>query len=177
MESLTSNYRFESPASLPRKADTGAGERPEDTPYTQGTSISEGIFFFTLNAQKMGPNSPSLVDIVSLLDSHTPDFLLFTETPLLSNNGALTHILRNRGYTIHYHPTNSAPSPPGTIPEARLPVHITRPEGGCRIAYNKHTSWSAQIRPLYIPIRRLPSGYHPCCGTYTLHMRESGRPC
>jgi hypothetical protein len=94
-----------------------------------GTTPSERLSFLTLDAQKAGPNNPSLVDIVSLLDSQTPDFLLLTETPLLPNNKALTHILRKRGYKIHDN-TTKAPSPPGTLLEARLLAHLTHPGGG-----------------------------------------------
>jgi hypothetical protein len=79
------------------------------------------------------------VNVVSLLDSHTPDFLLLTETPILPNNGALTHILRNKGNKIHFHPTN-APSLPDTLPEARLPANITHSDDGCWIALKKHNT-------------------------------------
>ena len=82
------------------------------------------ISILTLNTQNMGTNSPSLTDMVTLLDRHTPDVLLLTETPPLPHQGALTQVLRNRGYKTHYHPAN-APSPTGTLPEARLPTHTT----------------------------------------------------
>jgi hypothetical protein len=101
--------------------------------------------------QKAGPNSPSLVDIVSLLDIHTPDFILLTETPFLPNNAALTHILRNKRYTICYHLSN-APSSPDILPEARLLDNLTHPRGECWIAYRKYTTWAAHVRPLRLPI-------------------------
>jgi len=90
------------------------------------------------------------VDIVTILDSYTPDFLLLAETPLLSGNGVLTHILRNRGYKRHFHPTN-APSPPDTLPEARIRANIINSGWGCWIAYKKHSTWSTKFRPLFLP--------------------------
>ena len=104
----------------------------------------------TLNEQKAGSNSPSPPDIVSLLDLRTPDFLLFTETPPLPNNEALTHKLRNMVYKLYYHPIN-ARTPPDTLPEARLPDHLTHPGGGCWIAYRKDMSLVAHVRPLRPP--------------------------
>ena len=95
-----------------------------ERPHPQGALPTEQLSLLTLNVRKAGLNSPSLVDIVSLLDLHTPDFVLLTETPFLSNNGALAHILRNKGYTIHYHPMY-APSTPDILPEARLPDRLT----------------------------------------------------
>ncbi len=78
--------------------------------------------------KKMGTNSPSLTDLVTLLDRHAPDVLLLTETPPLPHQGALTQVLRNIGYKTHYHPVN-APSPKDTLPEARLPTHTTHGGG------------------------------------------------
>jgi hypothetical protein len=115
-----------------------------------GTLPLEQLPLLTLNVPKAGLHSSSLVDIVSLLESHTPDFLLITETFLLHNNGALTHILRNRGYKIHYHPAN-APSLRDVLPEARLPGHLTHPRGGCWISYRKHAAWKTHVRPLRLP--------------------------
>ncbi len=100
--------------------------------------------------QKAGSISHSLVDIVTLLDLHTPYFILLTETSLLSINGALTHVLRNKGYKKRYHSID-VPSPPDTLPEARLPNHLTHPGGGCWIAYRKYTAWAAHVRPLRLP--------------------------
>jgi len=41
-----------------------------DPPWT-----GEGLRFLTINAQKAGANNPSLVDIITMLDRHSPDFL------------------------------------------------------------------------------------------------------
>jgi len=82
------------------------------------------IPILTLNIQKMETNSPSLTDMVTLLDRHTPDILLLTGTPFLPHQGALTQVLRNIGYKTQYHPVNTT-SPTGTLPEARLPTHTT----------------------------------------------------
>ena len=71
--------------------------------------------FLAINAQKAGANSPSLVDIIPMLDNHSPDFLLLTETPLHPHSGALLHALRNRGYKIHHHPTNAPFQPEGLL--------------------------------------------------------------
>ena len=42
----------------------------------------------------------------------------------------LLHALRNRGYRVHYHPSN-APFQPDGLPDARLPDHITHLGEGC----------------------------------------------
>jgi hypothetical protein len=68
--------------------------------------------------------------MVTLLDRHTPDVLLLTETPLHPHQGALTQVLRSRGYKTHSHRVN-IPSPKGTLLEARLPTHTTHNGGGC----------------------------------------------
>ncbi len=99
-------------------------------PHPQGALPTEQFSFLTLNVRKAGSNIPSPLDTISLLDGHTPNFVLLTETPLLPYNGAFTHVLRNKGYKIHYHPI-IAPSPPDILPEARLPEHLTHPGGGC----------------------------------------------
>ena len=90
------------------------------------------IKVITLNTQKMGTNSPSLTDLVTLLDRHTPEVLLLTETPPLPHQGALTQVLRNRGYKIYYHPVN-APSPKDTLHESRLLTHTIHGGGGGRL--------------------------------------------
>ena len=72
------------------------------------------------------------------------------ENPLLPYNGGLTHILRNRGYKLYYHLIN-VPTPQDTLPEARLPRHLTPPGGGCWIAYRKYAKWAAHVRPLRLP--------------------------
>ena len=84
------------------------------------------------------------------MDLHTPDFLFLTETPLAPNNGALTHILRNRGYKLNYQPVNTL-KPQDTLPAARLTDHLTHSGGGCWIAYRKYTSWVTHVRPLRLP--------------------------
>jgi hypothetical protein len=103
------------------------------------------------------------------MDLNTPDFLLLTETPPLPHSGALKHTLRNRGYNIHSHPVN-APTPPDTLPEARLPTHLTHSGGGYRIAYRKHTRWATHVRLLWPPIE------YPlattCVVEITLHSGE-----
>jgi len=55
------------------------------------------ISILTLNTHNAGYNSPSLTDMVTLLDLHTPDILLPTETPMHLHQGALTQFLHNRG--------------------------------------------------------------------------------
>ena len=108
------------------------------------------ITILTLNTQKMGTNSPLLTDMVTLLDRHTPDVLLLTETPTLPHQGAPTQVLRNRGYKTHYHPINT-PFPKDTLPEARLPTHTIHEGGGCWIALKKHASWATTVRKLILP--------------------------
>ncbi len=85
----------------------------------------------------MGHQSPSLTDMVTLLDLRTPNIFLLTETPMHPHQGALARVLNQRGYKIHYHAIN-APSPPGILPEARLPTHITHNGGESWIAYKKN---------------------------------------
>ncbi len=108
------------------------------------------LTFLTLKTRKMGCNSPSLTDVVALLDRHTPDVLLLAETPSLPHQGALTQVLRKKGYKTHYHPVHT-PSPKDTLPEARLPNHTTHGGGGCWIAHNKHASWATTVRNLMLP--------------------------
>jgi len=64
------------------------------------TATAVELKFLTINVQKTGANNPSLVDIITMLDLHSPDFLLLTETPLPPQSGALRQALRNRGYRI-----------------------------------------------------------------------------
>ncbi len=71
--------------------------------------------------------------VVTLLDQHSPDILLLTETPLQVYSGPLTHALRNRGCKIHHNPSNS-PSQPDVLLEARLPYHLIHSGGGCWLA-------------------------------------------
>ncbi len=106
--------------------------------------------FLTINAQKAGANNPSLANIATMLDQHSPDILLLTETPLPPHSGALLHVLRNRGYRIHHHPPN-APFQPDGLPEARVHGHVTHPGGGCWLAYMKHTSWTTLVSPITLP--------------------------
>ena len=123
--STPADDRLDSP-SPPKEAELEARAQPAENPNPQGALPSGRLSFLTLNAQKADSNSPSLANVVSFLDLHPPYFLLLTETSLLSDNGALTHILRNSGNQIRCHPIN-APSPPDTFPEARLPDHLTHP--------------------------------------------------
>jgi hypothetical protein len=104
----------------------------------------------TLDAQKAGANSPSMADIIHMIDAHSPDILFLTETPLHTRNMALKRVLTNRGYCIHFHPAN-APSPSGGLPEARIPTSLTHAGGGAWIAYKKQTPWSSMVRPLNLP--------------------------
>ncbi len=107
--------------------------------------------------------------MVSLIDLHTPNFLLLAETLSLHNDGALTHTLRNRGYTMYYQPIN-APTPPDALPEARFSNHLTHSGDGCWITYRKYTSWATHVRHLRLPI------YCPlattCVVEVTLHSGE-----
>jgi hypothetical protein len=73
----------------------------------------DGLKFLTINAQKAGGNNPSLVDIVTMLDQHSPDFLFLAETPMHPHSGALIHALRNIDYIIHHHMSNASFQPDG----------------------------------------------------------------
>ncbi len=59
-----------------------------DQPTTP-TGLAVELKFLTINVQKAGANSPSLADIITVMDQHSPDFLLLTEAPLAPHNGAL----------------------------------------------------------------------------------------
>jgi hypothetical protein len=107
----------------------------------------ERLKFLTIIAKKAGANSPSLTDIVTQMDQHSPDFLLLTETPMHPQSGALLHVLRNWEYRVHHHQAK-APFHPDGLPEARLPAQITHPGGGCWLAYKKHASWTPLVSPL-----------------------------
>jgi len=98
-------------------------------PLTHVPPTNTILTFLTINAQTAGTNSPSLSDVVTMLDDHSPDILFFTDTPLHTRSGVLLHVLRNRGFRIHYHKSNAL-SPPDTLPEARIPAHLTHAGGG-----------------------------------------------
>ena len=78
-------------------------------------SPTTDISILTLNTHKAGYNSPSLTDLVTIIDLHKSDILLLTEAPMHPHHGALAHVLCNRGYKTHYNPVNS-PSSPSTLP-------------------------------------------------------------
>ncbi len=94
-------------------------ENAQPLPVAPPTSTI--LTLLTINAQKAGANSPSLSDVVTMLDDHSPDILFLTETPLHTRSGALKHILRNRGYCIHYHGTTQRMHRPHRTPH-RKPV-------------------------------------------------------
>ncbi len=56
------------------------------------------------------------------------------------------------GYKLYYQPVN-APTPSGTLPETRLPTHLTQSGGSCWIAYRKYTSWATHV----VRLLRLPN--------------------
>ncbi len=60
-----------------RAADTPGGATLLSVVASTNTSLT----LLTITAQKAGPNSPSLLDIVTILDEHNPDVLFLTETP------------------------------------------------------------------------------------------------
>ncbi len=66
------------------------------------------------------------------------------------HSGALLHVLRNREYGVHHHPSQ-APFHPEGLSEARLPAHITQTGGGCWLAYKKHAPWTPLVSPLTLP--------------------------
>ena len=125
---------------LARQAQSLAAAPPTATSLT----------LLTINAHNAGANSPSLSDIVTMLYDHSPDINFLTETPPHTHSGALKHVLQNRDYCTHYHPSN-APSPPDLIPEARIPAHLTHTGSGSWLAYKKHASWSFMVQPLTLP--------------------------
>ena len=102
-------------------------------PMPTATHTATNLTLLTLNTQKAGTNSPSMVDIIHMIDDHSPDILFLTETPLPTRNRALKHVLTNRGYCVHFNPAN-APSPSDGLPEARIPTSLTHAGGGAWIA-------------------------------------------
>ena len=133
---------------------TGSEGKPSTSgpvPPIAEASANTILTLLTINAQKAGTNSPSLSDIVTMIDEQLPDVLFITETPCHTRSGALQAVLRNRGFALHYNPAN-APSSPDTLPEARIPAHITHPGGGAWLAYRKHAPWSSTVRPLTLPM-------------------------
>ena len=93
------------------------GRYPPPPPYLKEAPPKTKISILTLNTQNGRYNSPSLTDMVTILDLHSPDILLLTETPMHPHQGALTHVFSNKGYKTHYNLVNS-PSPKDTLPEA-----------------------------------------------------------
>jgi hypothetical protein len=138
-------------------------------PHPTVASPTTDIFILTLNTQKAGYNSPSLTDLVVILDLHKPDILLLTETPMHSHHGALAQVLCNRDYKTHYNPLNS-PSPPNTLPEARLPTHTTHNGGGFWIAFKKQAPWAATVRRL--PLLESRPRATTCAIELTLHSGD-----
>ncbi len=45
----------------------------------------------------------------------------------------------------------NSPFPANTLPEARMPPHITHNGGGCRIAYKNQALWATTFRNLPLP--------------------------
>jgi hypothetical protein len=163
--SLLTNDRPDAPPP-PLVVEHEARAQPANIFQPKEALTSDRLPFLTFNGQKAGSNIPSLVDIVSLLDLHTPEIMLLTETPLLPSSGALTHILRNRGYKIHYHPING-PSSLVILPMARLPDHLTHSGGVCCIAYRKNSTWATHVRTLRLPTNCAPAT--TCAVEITLH--------
>ena len=89
---------------------TPAAEHTPGQPREEETTPHTELIFLTHNTPKMGNITSSLTGMGTMIDLHTPDFLLLTETPMLPHHGALTQVIHNRGYKIHYHQGN-APSP------------------------------------------------------------------
>ena len=143
-------------------ADPPTSPRADQDTYDDHTLdlllTGDGLKFLTINVQKAEANNPSLVDIVTILVRHSPDFLFLTETPMHPHNGALIHALRDRDYIIHHHLSNVW-FKPDDLPEARLPDHMIRSDGGCWLAYKKHTSWTPMVSPLTLP-RLAPMQQH-----------------
>ncbi len=134
------HYHMEaSPSASPPHTDTMTTPKRAQDPAERSQSLvaasstATNLTLLTINVQKVGANSPSLADVVAMLDGHSPDILFLTETPLHIRGGALTHVFRNRGYRMHYHPAN-VPSPPNALPEARIPDHLTHAGGGYWLA-------------------------------------------
>ncbi len=77
-----------SPPSVPH--DPSVPSLSQGVPYNSNLALLPSIAsptdfvltFLTLNAQKAGANSPSIADVITMLDNHSPDILFITETPL-----------------------------------------------------------------------------------------------
>ncbi len=124
-EGPTSSEDGDSDTASPSAAKASTPDRP-----SVSTTTGVDLKFLTINVHKAGANNPSIVNIITMLNQHAPDFLLLTKTPLPPHKGALLHALRTRGYRIH-HTLANAPFQPDGLPEARLPKHIVHPGGGC----------------------------------------------
>jgi len=111
----------DTPTASPRTA-----RAPTRDHSAASTTTAVELKFLAINVQKAGASSPSMVDIITMLDHHAPDFLLLTETSLPPHSGALRQALRNRGYRIHHHHAN-APFQPDGLPETRLSDHVVHP--------------------------------------------------
>ena len=98
-----------------------------------------------------GKDSPSGVDIKTLISTESPDVLFITETPYGKDCPPLCNMLRNNGYHIHFRPTND-PTPQTDIPpEARLPTSRSGTSGGCMLAFKKKQPWSHAVSPVPLP--------------------------
>jgi hypothetical protein len=74
----------DTPTPSPRTA-----RAPTPDHYTASTTTTVELKILTINGQKAEANSPSMVDIITMLDYHAPDFLLLTKTWLPPHSGLL----------------------------------------------------------------------------------------
>ena len=124
----------------------------------------------TQNVQKTGKDSPSGMDIKTLISTESPDVLFITETPYDKDCSPLCSMLRNQGYYIHFRPTKDPVLQAGTLAEARIPSANAGTNGGCMLAFKKKQNWSHAVSPA-----PLPPGFPPvtaCALEITLTRRR-----
>ncbi len=112
---------------------------------------STDISILTLNTQKVGYNSPSLTDLVAILDLHKPDILMLTETPMHPHHGALTHVCTlQQGLRNSLQP-GELPAPLKHAPISKAPNPNKSQWRGVLDSVQKQASWAATIHKLLLP--------------------------
>ena len=161
-----SAYPFPGPPHLPSPPPSPGGpSSPAPPPRSQPsqrcprlTDASASAFtLLALNICKGGRSSPSLGDLISLIELHRPDVVCLSETPFVEHSRALTTLLRKLGYLTVYRPR---PTPKDAI-KSRYPSNRTTlppgATGGVLCAVDSRGPYGHAFSPLTLPDTRFSS--------------------
>ena len=135
------------PASPPRPS-------LEPRPRHRVDTSAAGLTILSLNICKAGRSSPSLGDLMSLIDAHRPDIICLSETPYAALCKPLTNLLRKAGYQVVFRPT---PAPQAPI-HSRYPSNRTSAPpstGGVLCAVHGPGPYGHTHKPLRLLDKRL----------------------